>query len=188
MTDRMEHFRPLPGAVASCCMVLALTFFTMPLMAQSGEEALLRACNAQVTARFRQWRFAPIREDVAEFAKSRKESPTVTYGDFDGDGRKDVALLVQDGPNPDRDYPRRLDSLHIAVCMNPRAETKLVLIDKPYCGDGITLAPKGQPYHDYATETNGFYKLDGVSAYCFEKAGATYEFENGAFRQIVDSD
>ena len=72
--------------------------------------------------------------------------------------------------------------------MNPTPGTKLYLIDKPYCGDGIALAPKGQSYHDFTTETEGVYKFDGVSAYCFEKAGATYQFENGAFRQIVDSD
>ena len=172
----------------TCYLILILMLSAMPLRAQTDEERLLRACTAQVTARFRQWRFVPVTKDVAEFARSRNQNPTVTYGDFDGDGRKDVALLVQDGPAPVAEYPGRLDSLHIAVCMNPIAGMKLYLIDKPYCGDGIALAPKGQRYHDFTTETEGFYKLDGVSAYCFEKAGATYEFENGAFRQIVDSD
>ena len=180
-------FRPLYGP-APWCVIVALIFSILPLRAQTDAETLLRACDAQVTGKFKQWRFAPITADVAAYAKSHNENPTVTSGDFDGDGRKDVALLVQDGPDPDPNFPGRLDSLHIAVCMNTTAGVKLFLIDKPYCGDGIALSQKGQPYYDYATDTRGSYKLDGVSAYCFEKAGATYEFEKGLFRMIVDSD
>jgi hypothetical protein len=161
---------------------------TLSCQAQALEKSNLLVCEAQLTAKFTIWRFAPVTPDVAAFAKDRHEDPTVTYGDFDGDGRRDVALLIQNGDKPEPDYPRRLDSLHIAVCLNTKAGVKLYLIDKPYCGDGITCAPKGQPYYDYDTGKKGTYRLDGVSAYCFEQAGATYEFENGIFRQIVDSD
>lgn len=148
----------------------------------------MHACEARITAKYDQWRFAPVTADVAEFAKSLHENPTMTAGDFDGDGRTDVALLIQDGPHPDPDYPRRLDSMHIAVCLNREAGVDLLTIDQPYCGDGITRAPKGAPYYDFVTGKKGTYLLDGVSVYCFEKAGATYEFENGTFRRIVDSD
>lgn len=158
------------------------------LQAQTDEQDLVNACQGLVTAKYRQWRFVPVMPAVAEFAKSRNVNPTIIFGDFDGDSRKDVALLVQDGPVPATDYPERLDSLHIAVCMNMRATRKLYLIDKPYCGDGIQIAPKGGRYYDYETETDGSYKRDGVHAYCFEKAGATYEFDKGSFRKIVDSD
>lgn len=151
-------------------------------------DDILHACETKLTAKFKQWRFAPVMQDVAEFAKAQHKDPTVTHGDFDGDGRRDIALLIQDGANPNPDYPGRDDSLHIAVCLNTRAGIRLYLIDKPYCGDGITLSAKGQTYYDYDTGREGTYRLDGVSAYCFEKAGATYEFENGTFRQIVDSD
>ena len=148
----------------------------------------MRTCEAQVSAKFRQWRLAPVSPEVEHFAKSRNVSPTRVSGDFDGDGRRDVALLILDGPNPNPQYPGRLDVLHIAVCMNTALGTKLYLIDKPYCGDGISVSPKGGRYYDLERQTEGTYKFDGVHAYCFEKAGATYQFENGSFRQIVDSD
>jgi len=149
---------------------------------------MLRACEAQVAIKYKQWRFAPVSREVAEAARKSKQDPTKVYGDFDGNGRKDIALLIQDGPSPDPDYPRRLDSLHIAVCLSGSAGVRLSLIDKPYCGDGIALARKGRPYHDFVTDQDGAYRFDGVSAYCFEKAGATYQFENGTFHEIVDSD
>jgi hypothetical protein len=168
--------------------LVALVISTLSLQAQTDDKRLLQACEARIIAKYSRWRFAPVRSDVAKFAKSRNENPTIAYGDFDGDDRKDVALLIQDGPAPDLDYPGRLDSLHIAVCLSNTARTRLYLIDKPYCGDGITRAPKGRPYTDIEKDTEGSYKLDGIHAYCLEKAGATYEFENGTFHRIIDSD
>lgn len=156
---------------------------TLSRSTQAAEKSTVLACEAQLTAKFKIWRFASVTPDVTAFAEDHNEDPTITYGDFDGDGRQDVALLIHRGDNPNPDYP-----LNIAVCMNTKAGIKLYIIDKPYCRDGITLAPRGQQYYDYDTEKKGTYKLDGVSAYCFMKAGATYELENGKFRQIVDSD
>lgn len=166
----------------------ALAISTLCLRAQTNEERLRHTCEAQITAKFKQWRFAAVTAEVAAAAKSRHQNPTMTSGDFDGNGRTDVALLIQVGSSPDPDYPGRLDSLHIAVCLDRKSRVELYVIDKPYCGDGILRTPKGGAYYDFATEKFGTYLLDGVNAYCFEKAGATYEFENGAFHQIVDSD
>jgi len=148
----------------------------------------MAACDAQISAKFPQWRLAPVSREVEQFAKSRNVSPTRVSGDFDGDGRADIALLVFSGPVPVPDYPDRLDALHIAVCMNTRMGLRLFVIDKPYCGDGIAISRRGSRYYDFEKEQEGRYKLDGVHAYCFEKAGATYQFENGSFRRIVDSD
>ncbi len=167
---------------------LALATSTLCLRAETNQERLLHTCEARIAAKFKQWRFPPVTAAVAAFAKNRHQNPTVTVGDFDGNGRKDVALLIQDGSAPDPNYPNRLDSLHIAVCLDKKTGVELYFIDKLYCGDGIMRAPKGKSYYDFNTEKKGVYLFDGVSAYCFEQAGATYEFDNGAFRQIVDSD
>ena len=168
--------------------LLALIVGTRSAQAQTDDRGLLRACETQITAKFKQWRLAPISKEVAEAARNSHEDPTMVSGDFDADKRRDVALLIQDGPSPDSDYPGRLDSMHIAVCLNTADRVQLHLIDKPYCGDGIALAPKGRAYYDFTTEQEGVYKFDGISAYCFEKAGATYQFGNGTFHPIVDSD
>jgi hypothetical protein len=100
----------------SWCLVLFGLYWPLPEVdaeaAQFDEPALTRACGAQLSAKFRQWRIA----------------------------------------------------------------------------DGITLSPKGARYYDFETDTEGTYKFDGVQAYCLGKAGATYEFENGSFRRIVDGD
>jgi hypothetical protein len=162
--------------------------FTLSCEVFAGDEAVLHACQKVVAKKFTQWRFAPLTDEVAEYAKSQHINPTVTYGDFDGDGRNDVALLIQHGANPDPQYPGRGNSLHIAVCLNTLKGFKFYLIDNPYCGDGIATSLKGRRYYDYNTDKKGTFRHDGVAAYCFEKAGATYQFQNGAFHEIVDSD
>jgi hypothetical protein len=148
----------------------------------------VRSCEAQISGKFRQWRIAPLRREVEEFAKGLNQSQTRVLADFDGDGRRDVALLIVEGPDANPDDPRFVEALHIAICLNTRSSIKLHLIDKPYCGDGITVSRKGARYYDFESDKEGVYVLDGVHAYCFGKAGATYQFENGSFRRIVDDD
>jgi len=50
----------------------------------------------------------------------------------------------------------------------------------------------GKPGHaahvNYETGKNVTYRSNGVHAYCFEKAGGTYLYENGRFELVVDSD
>jgi hypothetical protein len=138
--------------------------------------SVLKAAKAALTSKWPQWRFVTVRPEVLQFA--RNFDPTVVYGDFDADGQQDVALFV-----------RLLSSTSpcVIVVFHSGAQ-RLFMIEKPYCTDGIALSKKGQSYHDYDTETEGIYPRDGIAAYCFEKAGATYLFEHGSYRQVVDSD
>ena len=157
--------------VWKCLAILAICVPLPALHAapQTNETALVRSCEAQISGKFRQWRIAPVKEP--------DRNQTRLFADFDGDGRRDVALLITTGA--DR---------HIAICLNTRSALKLYLIDKPYCNDGIAISRKGVRYYDFENDKEGVYARDGVHAYCSEKAGATYQFENDAFRRIVDDD
>ncbi len=157
---------------------LALAAFAGAVVRDQTE--LNRQCRKAVENLWPQWRFPNVSTEVREWATSRKEDPTVAYGDFDDDGRKDVALLIQTASES--------GSVKIAVCLSSLGATQPVVVERPYCTDGITRVSKGQRYHDFATELEGAYPKDGIHAYCFEKAGATYIFTDGSFRQIVDSD
>ena len=76
----------------------------------------------------------------------------------------------------------------IAVCMQRKAGPELHIIDDPYCTDGIMIARKGTRAHNFETEAYVTYRTNGVHAYCFEKAGATYLYRGGRFIRIIDSD
>jgi hypothetical protein len=188
----LESFSMGLKKIATICCYAVLACMCLPVpgtsAAQIPEPALMRACEAQVSAKFRRWRPAPVSPDMAQFAKSRNLSPTRVSADFNGDGQKDVAFLFLDGAGLHPGNPGNLDGLHIAVCMTAAAGARLYLINHPYCGDGIAVSLRGGRYYDFERNAEGNYKVDGVHAYCFEKAGATYQFENGSFHQIVDSD
>ncbi len=144
------------------------------------QTELNRQCRGAVDTLWPQWRFPEVSTEVREWATRRKEDPTVAYGDFDDDGRKDVALLIQTAPQS--------GSIKIVACLSSIGAARPIIVEKPYCTDGITRVSKGRRYHDFSTEREGAYPKDGIHAYCFEKAGATYIFTDGSFRQIVDSD
>ena len=169
-------------------VIISLILILLVSKSWATEDNIIGKCETLVSKKFSQWRKASVTSEVAEWARSRGESPTEIYGDFDGNTDQDVALLIQVGSNPKNTYPERLNSLYIAVCLNNPPLVTLYLIDRLYCGDLITLSHKGKSYYNYETGKTGRYPLDGIGAICFEKAGATYLYDGAKFIKIVDSD
>ena len=141
------------------------------------------ACRAAIDARLPGWQLSPPPADLARMAKQKKFSTNVVQSDFDDNGTRDTAVLVV-MPGAGELHSRQ----RIAVCLSQGGKTSLHVISEPYCGDGISVAPKGTRAWDYTTEQRVTYWTNGVSAYCYEKAGATYLFRDGRFVLIVDSD
>jgi hypothetical protein len=141
------------------------------------------ACHAAIDARLPGWQLSPPPADLARMAKQKKFSTNVVQSDFDDNGTRDTAVLVV-MPGAGELHSRQ----RIAVCLSQGGKTSLHVISEPYCGDGISVAPKGTRAWDYTTEQRVTYWTNGVSAYCYEKAGATYLFRDGRFVLIVDSD
>lgn len=123
------------------------------------------------------WTFPSVAPDVMAGATRLGKNPLVTVGDFDDDGHDDVAFLIKSASGKPR----------IAACLSGEP-SKVRYIDNPYCADGIATAGKGAAYYDYETGKSGHYPSAGISAYCYGKAGATYIWWNGSFRQVIDSD
>lgn len=141
------------------------------------------ACRAAIDARLPGWQLSPPPVDLAQMAKQKKFSTNVVRSDFDDNGTRDTAVLVV-MPGTGELHPRQ----RIAVCLSQAGMINLHVIGDPYCGDGISVAPKGTRAWDFTTEKRVTYWTSGVSAYCYEKAGGTYLFRDGKFVLIVDSD
>ena len=139
------------------------------------------ACRAKIDARLPGWRLATPSAEVTKWAAEMKEGPTILQLELDGDGVRDTAALIVTGAG---DPPAH----RIAVCLTRKAGPELHVIDDLYCSDGIMIAKKGTRAHDFENSRYVTYRTNGVHAYCFEKAGATYLFRNGRFIRIVDSD
>jgi hypothetical protein len=107
----------------------------------------------------------------------------VVQADFDSNGTKDTALLII---TPGTGNPA--DRQYVAVCLTQGAGSRVQLIPKPYCGDGISVAPKRTRVTDHQTNTPVTYWTNGVTTYCFEKSSGTYLYQDGRFVLVVDSD
>ena len=135
-----------------------------------------------------EWELSPPPAELAAYAKEQGFETNIARADFDGDGSEDVALLVVSKPTRPEADRKKPSSQYIAVCLNKPEKPELILIERPYCGDGISISLKGAEFYNYEIDKKDTYPTNGIHAYCFEKAGATYLFRNGAFRRVVDSD
>jgi hypothetical protein len=133
-------------------------------------------CALQLDEDLGLWGFPPVDPDVFSGITRGGGNPFVTIGDFDSDGKEDAAFLIL-----------RAGKKQIAACLTG-GKLRTVLISDLYCDDGISSVSSGGAYYNYDNDSEGRYERDGIHAYCYEKAGATYIYQSGAFQRIVDSD
>ncbi len=133
-------------------------------------------CALQLDRQLNGWSLPAVDPHVFYGVTRSGKNPFVTTGDFDNDENADVSFLIIND-----------NKIQIAVCLSGKPE-KVLLIDDLYCNDGISSVPKGAEYYDFETGSQGRYDRDGIHAYCYEKAGATYLYRDGAFQAVVDSD
>ncbi len=162
-------------------IVFAAMCVTSLVAARTAEAADLQppsACRKAIDARVPRWELSPPPADLAAYLKQKNMPATnVVQADFDANGTKDTALLLITPGTGNRN-----DRQQLAVCLTQGIATRLQLIPKPYCGDGISVAPKGTRRMDYQTGKPVTYWTNGVTTYCFEKASGTYLYRD------VDSD
>ena len=63
------------------------------------------------------WHPAEVSAEVSSWAKQEKFNPVIATGDFDGNGKKDQAILVENK-----------NKRKIAVCLSSAKSTKLVIL------------------------------------------------------------
>lgn len=162
-----------PDAISVLSM--AILIYWPP--ATAAPSNIPKACMAAINWQLPHWRHAEVSATVSSWAKQEKHNPVLTTGDFDGNGKIDQAFLIE-----------HKKAKKIAICLATAKSTKLVILNNPYCHDYISTSRAGGNHYNFGTSKTETITNDGVSISCFQKAGATYVYETGTFRQIVDSD
>ena len=156
-------------------------FLIAPLLASASAMAapatISASCRSAIDSEVKDWHFPVVSNDVAAWAQQEHFNPVVAVGDFDGNGETDEAILLE-----------TTNSVKIAVCFSKRHSLTVTLIEQPYCSDYVATSPARSEHYNYETDATERIQHDGINVGCFEKAGATYVYERGAFRRIVDSD
>jgi len=163
-------------------MRVSISLFLFALLVASASTTsaatpISASCRSAIDSELKNWHVPAVSKDVAAWALQEHFNPVVAVGDFDGNGETDQAVLVVTS-----------DSVKIAICLPKRHEVTLKLIEQPYCSDYVAMSPARSEHYNYGTDATEKIERDGISVGCFEKAGATYVYERGTFRRIVDSD
>jgi hypothetical protein len=155
--------------------IFAILLFvtSTPLVAMEPRECAQTLDNARPD-----WEIVEAQQWLISAVTRDGENPYVTTGDFDSDEKMDVAFLIrgEESAKP-----------MIAVCLTTK-DPEVALIKDLYCRDGIVTVRRGSEYFNFDTDDLGRYSADGIHAYCYEKAGATYQYNKDGFQMIVDSD
>ena len=144
----------------------------------AASSSIPASCQSSLNHAFPGWHYAPVPERVKRLSREQHFNPAViATGDYNGDGRRDWAVLLE------HEGARKV----VACLMNSKGPN-LKVIDQPYCDDYIATSRAKSQHYNYESQQVEIIKNDGISTSCFESAGATYVFERGAIRRIVDSD
>jgi hypothetical protein len=128
--------------------------------------------------RFSGWKFNEVSPEVRQFFREnmRGASPVVIGGDFDGNGRRDFAILVQ-----------RRARYYLIVFLRRTADYKMYVVKDPN-GEYLSLARKGSRDYNYNEQKEITYANDAIVTGIFEKGGSSYVFKNGRLLSFVSSD
>ena len=138
------------------------------------------------------WRIAAVDDRVREFVGARLgPSPNVIVGDFDANGRTDVAVLIEyrNTDEPDKAFTHYIE---IIAFLNNDKGYEPVRVDNRAPGPNpiyfLTLQKRGDQGFDFEANKRFTYPQDSIGAWFFEKGGGTYIYDRGRFRLVLEAD
>lgn len=135
------------------------------------------------------WQFPAVSDDDCQSVKSwggKDAFAQLIHGDFDGDGRLDQAVLIEEGSDTDdRGLVYRPD-VYIVAFLARRNEYRMRIVT--YEGGGsLQLMRKGEGDYDYEEQREFTYQRDAIFS-GMGMGGTSYLYENGKFRAVITSD
>lgn len=137
-------------------------------------------CQKILKSRFRSWKLAEIQVEIIDYFKRERayEQPNLIKGDWNGDGKNDYAVLLQNKNNSQEKI--------IVALMKTRTSYKNYTLNAN--DDCIMSVKKESKGYDFEKKKSFRYKNDAIFTYFWEKAGSSYIWEKGKFRAISTSD
>ncbi|MGI8495742.1 MAG: hypothetical protein ACR2L1_10605, partial [Pyrinomonadaceae bacterium] len=143
----------------------------------------------ELDARFPGWRFPKIDPEIGKYLREydpANSHPAFISGDFDGNGQQDYAVFIEHGVSAENanDIPVSVNS-ELVVFLTRRNKFKLHLL---YPAEYIAFIKKGESGYDYETDKRFTYENDSIFTGFWEKAGSSYVYKKGKFREVITSD
>ena len=157
--------------------ILVFLCLLTPIFAQP--PVLPAAAQKVLDTKYKGWQLAEINKEIVEYYSSERafENPNSIKGDWNGDGRLDYAVQLQNRQNAEK-------KIIVALVKSGNSFDSYIL----EAADCIMSEKKGNKAYDFETKKSFRYKNDAIFSYFWEKAGTSYVWRNGRFRGIVTSD
>ena len=144
-------------------------------------------CRKILDRKFRGWKLAKIQKDISDYYRKKNfaYSPNFIRGDWNGDGKNDYAILIEQGKLKNYLGEVYEDRRLIVIFIKTRKGFKYFRFDG---ADYIALMKKGSIDYNYETDKKFRYKTDAIFSGFWEKSGSSYVWRKGKFVQIATSD
>lgn len=159
---------------------LLLFFICIGIISSQGQTIKLPIdCQKILKNRFPSWKLAEVETGIIEYFNRERafEQPNLIKGDWNGDSKKDYAVLLQNKNNSEERI--------IVVLIKTRKSYKDYILEANDC---LMSIKKGKKGYDFESKKSFRYKNDAIFSYLWEKAGISYVWEKGKFRAVSTSD
>lgn len=150
---------------------------------------LPRPIKVLLDRNFPGWQFPAVSDEDCQAVKSwggKDAFPQLIYGDFDGDGLLDYAVLIEeDSGTDDRGMVSR-PAVYIVAFLAGRKDYRMRIVTHEG-GGCLQLMRQGDVGYDYDSQCEFTYSNDTIFS-GMGMGGSSYLYQNGKFRAIVTSD
>jgi hypothetical protein len=166
--------------------IFFLCVFSTALFAQN--RTLPVECRKILDKNFRGWKFKKISVDIKKYLQkydSKKADGNFISGDWNGDGKKDFAVLITHGSETLNDGMKLPRDVSVAFVRDDKSYKYFVLDTS---GDYISLDKKGTTAYDHETQSGIKFVNDAVFVGIWEKSGRSYVWQKNKFIYFITSD
>ena len=156
---------------------------------QTAEISLPPKMKVALDRRFPGWKYLEVEEEITTFLRqeiSRFVRPDLISGDFNGDGRADYAVLIEQIRSVGKRREAEVRRSYLVIFLKQRTGFQVHVLDP--AGAYLTRIKRGRWDYDYETQSYFTYQNDAIFAGIFGKAGTSYIYRKGRFRAVHTSD
>ena len=135
------------------------------------------------------WQFPAVSDGDCQSVKSwggKDAFPQLIHGDFDGDGRLDHAVLIEEESGVNERGLVTYPNVYIVAFLARRNEYRMRIVTNEG-GGCLQLMRKGDRDYAYDTQREFTYSNDTIFS-GVGMGGSSYLYENGKFRAVITSD
>ena len=150
---------------------------------------LPRPIKVLLDRNFPGWQFPAVSDDDCQSVKSwggKDAFAQLIHGDFDGDGRLDHAVLIEQVSDVDERGLVTYPDVYIVAFLARRNDYSMRIVTHEG-GGCLQLMPKGDSDYDYDNQREFTYSNDTIFS-GVGMGGSSYLYEHGKFRAVITSD